>query len=57
VFFSDDPRAFELQPGLDAQARNRIVAAIRASRQYRVFVYLETITSQPLTVEAEGTLG
>jgi hypothetical protein len=57
VFFSDDPRAFELQPGLDARARDRIVAAIRASRQYTAFVLVETITSQPLTAEAEGTLG
>jgi hypothetical protein len=57
VFFSDDPRAFELQPGLDEVARDEIVAAIRASRAYTIFVFVETITSQPLTVEAEGTLG
>jgi hypothetical protein len=57
VFFSDDPRAFEQQPGLDADARERIAAAVRASREYTVFVLVETVTSQPLTVEAEGTLG
>jgi hypothetical protein len=57
VFFSDDRRAFDLPPGLDAVAQDRIVAAIRADREYTVFVVVETITSQPLTVEAEGTLG
>lgn len=57
VFFSDDPRAFELQPGLDAEAQNRIVSVIRANREYTVFVVVETINSQPLTVEAEETLG
>jgi hypothetical protein len=57
VFFSDDPRAFELQPGLDAETQERIVSAIRASRDYTVVVVVETITSQSLTVEAEGTLG
>ena len=57
VFFSDDPRAFEAQPHLDAAAQEQIVAAVRASREYTVFVVIETVTSQPLTVDAEATLG
>jgi hypothetical protein len=56
VFFSDDPRAFEQQPGLDPAARDQIAAAVRANREYTVFVLVETVTSQPLTVDAEGTL-
>lgn len=57
VFFSDDPRAFEAQPQLDQAAQEQAVAAVRASRDYTVFVVIETTTSQPLTVEAEATLG
>ncbi len=57
VFFSDDPRAFELQPGLDDATRTRIVASIRASREYTVYLMVETVTGQPLTVDAGGTLG
>ena len=57
VFFSDDPRAFDAQPQLDAVAREQVVAAVRASRDYTVFVVIETVTSQPLTVDAEATLG
>jgi hypothetical protein len=57
VFFSDDPRFFELRPDLGDAARQQIAAAVRASREYTVFVVVETVTSEPLTVEAEGTLG
>jgi hypothetical protein len=56
VFFSDDPRFFELQPGLDATVQAEIVAQIRASREYTVYVVIETITSQTLTISSGGTL-
>ena len=57
VFFADDPRYFELQPGLADETRDRIVAATRASREYTVYVVVETVTGESVTVEAEGTLG
>jgi hypothetical protein len=57
IFFSDDATAFDLQPQLDEQAQKRIIAAVRASREYTVYVVVDTITSQPLTVDAEGSLG
>lgn len=56
VFFNDDPRFFELQPGLDVAAQAEIVAQIRASREYTVYVVIETITSQTLTISSGGTL-
>lgn len=57
VFFEDDPRFFELQPSLDAAAQDQIAAAARASREYRVYVVIETIASETLTLQAGGTLG
>jgi hypothetical protein len=57
VFFGDDPRFFEQQPGLDAAAQAAIVRQVRASREYTVYVVIETITSQTLTVSSGGTLG
>ena len=57
VFFQDDPRFFELQPGLGEQAQNQIVATARASRDYTLYVIVETIASNTLTLPVGGTLG
>jgi len=56
VFFQDDPRFFELNPGLDAAAQQEIAAAARASRDYTVYVIVETINSGTVTLQAGGTL-
>jgi hypothetical protein len=55
VFFQDDPRFFELQPAL-ASAQDQIVAAARSSREYTVYVTVETIAEDPLTVSAADVL-
>jgi hypothetical protein len=55
VFFQDDPRFFELQPAL-AAAQDQIAAAARASREYTVYVTVETIAEDPLTVSAADVL-
>jgi hypothetical protein len=55
AFFQDDPRYFELNPGLDAAAQ--IAATARASRDYIVYVIVETINSDLLTLQAGGILG
>lgn len=57
IFFEDDPRFFELQPSLGATAQEQISAAARASREYTVYVVVETIASETLTLQAGGTLG
>jgi hypothetical protein len=57
VFFQDDSRYFELNPGLDATAQEEIAAAARASREYTVYVIVETINSDKVTLQAGGTLG
>jgi hypothetical protein len=57
VFFQDDQRYFELNPGLDAAAQEQIAAAARASREYTVYVIVETINSDLLTLQAGGTVG
>jgi hypothetical protein len=57
VFFQDDPRYFELNPGLDLAAQEKIIAATRASREYTVYVIVETINSDTVTLQAGGTLG
>lgn len=57
VFFQDDPRYLELNPGLDAVAAERIAAEARSSRRYTVFVIVETINSDLVTLQAGGTLG
>jgi hypothetical protein len=57
VFFGDDPRFFEQEPGLDAAAQAQIIEEVRASRAYTVYVVIETITSQTLTISSGGTLG
>lgn len=57
VFFQDDPRYFELNPGLDLAAQEEIIAATRASREYTVYVIVETINSDTVTLQAGGTLG
>lgn len=57
AFFQDDPRYFELNPGLDAAAQQEIASAARASREYTVYVIVETINSDVLTLKAGGTLG
>lgn len=55
VFFQDDPRFFELRPAL-AGAREQIAAADRASREYTVYVTVQTIADDPLTVSATDVL-
>lgn len=57
AFFQDDPRYFELNPGLDAAAQQEIAATARASREYTVYVIVETINSDMVTLQAGGTLG
>ncbi len=57
VFFQDDLRYFELNPGLDLAAQEEIIAATRASREYTVYVIVETINSDTVTLQAGGTLG
>jgi hypothetical protein len=57
AFFQDDPRYAELNPGLDAAALEQIATAARASREYTVYVIVETINSDMLTLQAGGTLG
>jgi hypothetical protein len=57
AFFQDDPRYFELNPGLDAAAQEEIAATARASRDYIVYVIVETINSDMLTLQAGGILG
>lgn len=57
AFFQDDPRYFELNPGLDAAAQQQIAAAARTSREYTVYVIVETINSGMVTLQAGGTLG
>jgi hypothetical protein len=57
LFFQDDPRYFELQPGLDQAARGQIAAAARASREYILYVIVETVASDTLTLQVGGTLG
>lgn len=56
IFFQDDPRYFELHP-LDAASQEAIIALARASREYTIYVIIETITSDALTIEAGATLG
>jgi hypothetical protein len=56
VFFQDDPRYFELNPGLDAAAQQQIAAQARASRNYTLYVIVETINSDVVTLAAGGLL-
>jgi len=56
VFFQDDPRFFELRPGLDAAARDRIGRAIRAGRGYMAFAIIDTVVGSTLTLESGGRL-
>lgn len=57
AFFQDDPRYFELNPGLDAAAQQQIATTARVSRGYTVYVIVETINSDVVTLQAGGTLG
>ena len=57
AFFQDDPRYFELNPGLDAAAQQQIATTARVSRDYTVYVIVETINSDVVTLQAGGTLG
>lgn len=57
IFFQDDPRYAELQPAVDEAARQQIAAATRASRDYTVFVVVDTVTGDAVTASAGGTLG
>jgi hypothetical protein len=57
IFFQDDPRYFGLHPTLDAAAQKAIRTEARASREYTVYVIVETITGDPLTIEGGATLG
>jgi hypothetical protein len=55
VFFQDDQRFFELQPSL-AGSQQQIAAAARASREYTVYVIVQTLADDPLTVSATDVL-
>lgn len=57
AFFQDDPRFAELNPGMGTAAPEQIAAAARASRDHTVYVIVETINSDLLTLQAGGTLG
>jgi len=57
AFFQDDPRYFELSPGLDAAAQQQIAAAATASREYTVYVIVETLNSDLVTLQTGETLG
>lgn len=57
AFFHDDPRYFELNPGIDAATEQKIITCARVSRDYTVFVIVETINSNVVTLQAGGTLG
>lgn len=57
AFFQDDPRYFELNPGLDAAAQQQIATTARVSRDYTVYVIVETINSDVVTLQAGGILG
>ncbi|MFI9328830.1 hypothetical protein ACIGZJ_14930 [Kitasatospora sp. NPDC052868] len=56
VFFEDDPRYFELRPGLDEAARERIVGSARARRGYTAYAIIETVAGSTLTLESGGRL-
>lgn len=55
VFFQDDPRFFELQPALAAE-QDQIIAAARGAREYTVYVIVQTIAADPLTVSVTDVL-
>jgi hypothetical protein len=57
AFFQDDPRYAELNPGLDPATLEQIAATARASRQYTVYVIVETINSDVVTLQAGGLVG
>lgn len=56
VFFQDDPRFFELRPGLDDAARERIAEAARTGRTYTVFALVDTVAGDTLTLQSGGRL-
>ncbi|WP_428338693.1 hypothetical protein [Mycobacterium sp.] len=56
IFFRDDPRYFELH-SIDALSQQQIIARARASREYTVYVVIDTISNDTLTIEAGATLG
>jgi hypothetical protein len=56
VFFSDDPRFFELN-ALDPDVQEQIISQARASREYTVYAIVDTITDDQLTIAVETTLG
>jgi hypothetical protein len=57
AFFQDDPRYAELNPGLDAATLEQIAATARTTRQYTVYVIVETINSDVVTLQAGGLVG
>lgn len=57
VYFQDDPRFFELHPGLSDDVRTSIVRSVRASRRYIAFVVIETIAGDRLTLHTGGPGG
>ncbi|MGF1430786.1 hypothetical protein [Kitasatospora sp. LaBMicrA B282] len=56
VFFQDDPRYFDFQPGLDGPARDRIVRETRAGRSYTVYAIIDTVAGSALTLASGGRL-
>lgn len=51
LFFDDEPRYFELHPGVDPE---RHVQRVRASRRFTAFVVLEARTGEDLTLTIGG---
>jgi len=56
IFFEDDPRFFELRQ-VAPSAQDEIAASARASREFTVYVIVDTIADDPVTVQAGTTLG
>jgi hypothetical protein len=57
IFFSDDPRFFELRGPLSPEAQAEAIRQVRASRDYTVFVVVDTHGGDQIVVDAGGTLG
>ena len=56
IFFEDDARYFELH-NLPPAVQQQIVAQARASREYTVYVLVDTIADDALSLQSEMSLG
>lgn len=57
IYFKDDPRYFEVIGLNDADAKHALVRQIRAARAYTVYVVIEVVTGQQVTLQAEAPVG